>query len=89
MKNKMELSLAVALGSSLQIALFMIPFTVIVGWFVNRDMTLDFHGFESAVLFLSVLITNYLIQDGKSNYLEGFMMLASYLIIAIAFFYYP
>ena len=52
-------------------------------------MTLNFQGFETVVFFLSVLVVNYLIQDGKSNYLEGCMCLGTYIIIAIAFYVYP
>jgi Ca2+:H+ antiporter len=89
MKNKMDLALSVAIGSSTQIAMFVTPLMVVIGWMINQNMTLDFHTFESVVLFLTVFITNYLIQDGKSNWLEGAMLLAGYLIIALAFFYYP
>ncbi|KAG0242218.1 hypothetical protein BGW41_004650 [Actinomortierella wolfii] len=89
MKNKMDLAIGVAIGSSMQIALFVTPVLVILGWILNIDgMNLAFNTFETAVLFISVLIVNYLIQDGESNYLEGVMLLASYVIIAIACFFY-
>ena len=52
-------------------------------------MTLNFEAFETVVFFLSVLVVNYLIQDGKSNYLEGCMCLGTYIIIALAFYVYP
>jgi Ca2+:H+ antiporter len=89
MKDKMDLAIGVAIGSSMQIAMLITPIMVIVGWGTSKDLTLDFHAFETTVLFMSVLITNYLIQDGKSNWLEGAMLLASYAIISVAFFYYP
>jgi Ca2+:H+ antiporter len=88
-KNKMDLALGVAIGSSLQIALFVTPFLVILGWIIGEPMTLHFQGFETVVFFLSVLVVNYLIQDGKSNYLEGAMCLGTYIIIALAFYVYP
>lgn len=88
-KNKMDLALGVAIGSSMQIALFVTPFLVILGWIIDREMTLQFKGFETVVFFLSVLVVNYLIQDGRSNYLEGAMCLGTYIIIAIAFYVYP
>ncbi|KAF9978112.1 hypothetical protein BGZ73_003684 [Actinomortierella ambigua] len=89
MKNKMDLAIGVAIGSSMQIALFVTPVLVILGWILNVEgMNLAFNTFETAVLFISVLIVNYLIQDGESNYLEGVMLLASYVIIAIACFFY-
>lgn len=77
-KNKMDLAINVAIGSSLQIALFVTPFLVILGWIINKEMSLQFEGFETVVFFLSVLVVNYLIQDGKSNYLEGAMCLGTY-----------
>jgi len=88
-KNKMDLAIGVAIGSSLQIAMLVTPFLVILGWAMGREMSLFFQTFETTVFFVSVLITNYLIQDGKSNYLEGAMLLGIYTIIALSFFVYP
>ncbi|KAF2110581.1 Sodium/calcium exchanger protein-domain-containing protein [Lophiotrema nucula] len=88
-KGKMDLAIGVAIGSSLQIALFVTPFLVILGWIMHQPMTLHFQSFETVVFFLSVLVVNYLIQDGKSNYLEGAMCLGTYTIIALAFYVYP
>ncbi|KAF9182708.1 hypothetical protein BGZ51_004494 [Haplosporangium sp. Z 767] len=89
MKNKMDLAIGVAIGSSMQIALFVTPLMVIVGWIIGQPMTLFFNTFETIVLFVSILIVNYLIQDGESNWLEGVMLLSTYVIAAIAFYYYP
>lgn len=61
-KNKMDLAIGVAIGSSMQIALLVTPFLVILGWIIGQDMTLHFKTFETVVFFLSVLITNYLIS---------------------------
>ncbi|KLJ13622.1 calcium/proton exchanger [Blastomyces silverae] len=88
-KNKMDLAIGVAIGSSLQIALFVTPFLVILGWIMGRDLTLHFHSFETVTFFLSQLVVTLLIQDGKSNYLEGGLCLGMYLIIALAFYVYP
>lgn len=88
-KGKMDLAINVAIGSSMQIALFVTPFLVILGWILDEKMTLHFQGFETIIFFISVLIVNYLIQDGKSNYLEGAMCLGIYAIIALAFYIYP
>ena len=76
-KDKMDLAIGVAIGSSMQIALFVTPFLVILGWIIDKPMTLHFQTFETVVFFLSVLVVNYLIQDGKSNYLEGAMCLGT------------
>ncbi|KXT06996.1 hypothetical protein AC578_7262 [Pseudocercospora eumusae] len=88
-KDKMDLAVGVAIGSSMQIALFVTPFLVMLGWIIGQPMSLHFQGFETVVFFLSVLVVNYLIQDGKSNYLEGCMCIGTYVIIAIAFWVYP
>lgn len=88
-KDKMDLAIGVAIGSSMQIALFVTPFLVLLGWIIGQPMTLNFNTFETVVFFLSVLVVNYLIMDGKSNYLEGCMCLGMYIIIAIAFYVYP
>lgn len=88
-KNKMDLAIGVAIGSSLQIALFVTPFLVILGWMMDRNMTLHFETFETVAFFLAALVVTLLIQDGKSNYLEGVMCLGMYTIIALAFYVYP
>jgi Ca2+:H+ antiporter len=65
-KDKMDLAIGIAVGSSMQIALLIIPFSVILGWILGNDnMNLSFDGFQIAVLFVSVLLVNYLISDGK------------------------
>ncbi|OBA24239.1 calcium/proton exchanger [Metschnikowia bicuspidata var. bicuspidata NRRL YB-4993] len=89
MKDKMDLAIGVAVGSSLQIALFVTPFMVITGWIIDVPMSLYFSTFETAIMFVSVFITNLVILDGESNWLEGAMLLSTYLIVALAFFYYP
>jgi Ca2+:H+ antiporter len=73
-KDKMDLAMGVAIGSSLQIALLVTPFLVILGWIIDEKMTLHFETFETVVFFLSVLVVTYVIQDGRSNYLEGCMV---------------
>ncbi|KAI0086217.1 Sodium/calcium exchanger protein-domain-containing protein [Irpex rosettiformis] len=84
MKNKMELTIGICVGSSIQIAAFVVPLLVIVGWITHHDLTLFFADFETIVLFVSVLLVNFLVQDGKSNYMEGLMLLTLYLVIALA-----
>jgi hypothetical protein len=70
-KDKMDLAIGVAVGSSMQIALLVLPFAVVLGWGLGKeDMTLDFDGFQIAVLFVAVLLVNYLIQDGKSHWYD-------------------
>lgn len=88
-KNKMDLAINVALGSSIQIALFVTPLIVILGWIISRDMSLYFSLFETVSLFASAFIVNYLMIDGRSNYLEGALLIAAYVIIAVAAYFYP
>ncbi|KAJ2917388.1 hypothetical protein MD484_g3021, partial [Candolleomyces efflorescens] len=88
-KDKLTLSLGVAVGSSIQIALFVIPFVVTLGWILGKPLTLLFDPYESVALFLSVLTVNYVVQDGKSNWLEGFILMCLYVILAVTFWFYP
>ncbi|KAF9236747.1 calcium proton exchanger [Melanogaster broomeanus] len=88
-KDKLTLSLGVAVGSSIQIALFVIPFIVTLAWALGKPLTLLFDPFQSVTLFLSVLTVNYVVQDGKSNWLEGFILICLYLILAVSFWFYP
>lgn len=74
-KNKMDLAIGVAIGSSMQIALLVTPFLVILGWIMDKPMTLHFEIFETVVLFLSVLITNYLISVSSYALVRGYQML--------------
>ena len=86
-KNKMELSLAISLGSSMQIALFVAPLLVFVSLLFGHEMTLFFHAFEVVVLALSVLIAGQIASDGESNWLEGAQLLVVYAIVGFAFFW--
>jgi Ca2+:H+ antiporter len=86
-KNKMDLSVGIAIGSSIQIALFVTPLMVLMGWALGVPMTLQFGSFETLVTFLAVLVANFIIQDGESNWLEGAMLLITYGIIALAFLF--
>lgn len=89
MKNKLDLTINVAVGSSMQIALFLTPFLVIWGWVIDQPMSLYFHTFESILLFVSVYLAGIVLEDGESNWLEGALLIALYAIIAIAYLFYP
>ena len=88
-KNKMDLAIGVAVGSSIQIALFVTPVIVLLGWALSKDMSLYFSLFETISLFVSAFIVNFLVLDGRSNYLEGALLIAAYIIIALAAFFFP
>ncbi|BFG33630.1 hypothetical protein CerSpe_199040 [Prunus speciosa] len=86
MKDKLDISLGVAIGSSTQISMFGIPFCVVVGWIMGRPMDLNFQLFETATLFITVLVVAFMLQDGTSNYFKGLMLILCYLIVAASFF---
>lgn len=88
-KNKMDLSVSVAVGSSMQIALFVAPVLVIAGWFLGQPMDLNFNPFELVAVMVSVLIANSISSDGKSNWLEGSLLLATYAVLGLAFYFHP
>jgi len=88
-KNKMTLSLAISLGSSMQVALFVGPLLVFVSLAMGNPMTLIFNPFELAALAASAAIAALISLDGESNWLEGAQLLAVYVIVALAFFFLP
>ena len=89
LKNKMDLSLNVAVGSSLQIALFVGPLLVIIGAFMGQPMDLDFNDFELLSVVVAVLVANSISSDGRSNWLEGTLLLATYTVIGLSFYFHP
>ncbi|MEO0539688.1 MAG: calcium/proton exchanger [Cyanobacteria bacterium P01_A01_bin.105] len=89
MKDKMDLSVSVAVGSSMQIAMFVAPVLVLTGWLIGQPMDLDFNNFQLITVIVAILIANSISSDGKSNWLEGTMLLATYTIIGLAFYFHP
>eukprot|EP00931_Biecheleriopsis_adriatica_P054197 TRINITY_DN31865_c0_g2_i1.p1 TRINITY_DN31865_c0_g2~~TRINITY_DN31865_c0_g2_i1.p1 ORF type:complete len:416 (+),score=82.68 TRINITY_DN31865_c0_g2_i1:39-1286(+) len=86
MQNKMDLSLGVAAGSSCQMALLVTPFTVMVGWYYDTDMTLNFHAFQLAVLLFSVFLVTTILNNGQTNWLEGYILLVTYFVVSLIYF---
>jgi Ca2+:H+ antiporter len=86
-KNKMDLAVNIAIGSSAQIALFAAPVLVIASFFIGPGpLALVFNGFELGAILLAILIANYVTQDGESTWFEGLQLLALYAIVGTAFF---
>ncbi|KAI3737808.1 hypothetical protein L2E82_27821 [Cichorium intybus] len=85
-KDKLDITLGVAIGSSTQISMFVIPFCVVVGWIMGQPMDLNFQLFETATLFITVLVVAFMLQEGTSNYFKGVMLILCYLIVAASFF---
>jgi Ca2+:H+ antiporter len=87
-KDKMDLSVNIAIGSSAQVALFVAPVLVMASFLIGpHPLALVFNGFELGAVLIAVLIANYVTQDGRSNWFEGLQLLAVYLIFGIAFYY--
>ncbi len=87
MKGKMDLALGIALGSSMQIALFVAPVLVIAGHWMGKPLSLEFTILEVVAVMLSVSAVSLLIHDGRTNWFEGLQLLAIYTILAIAFYF--
>ncbi|KAI8898054.1 Sodium/calcium exchanger protein-domain-containing protein [Globomyces pollinis-pini] len=85
MRNKMDLAIGVALGSTLQVSIFVTPLLVIIAWIMNVPLTLSFPVFDVAVVFVTTIVVVHLCNDGQSNWLEGFMLLMSYVVVAFAY----
>lgn len=87
--NKMDLTLGVVVGSSTQIAVFAVPLLVLVGWVVGQPLTLDFSIFQTTVVTLSTIIVSIVISNGRSNWLEGALLLAAYAVVGVAMYWHP
>lgn len=88
-KNRMDLSLQIAIGSAIQVPMVVAPLLVLVSLFMPQHLNLVFDTLELICIVLSVLIVNIIIVDGESNWLEGLQLVAAYVIVAVAFFFHP
>lgn len=88
-KNKVNLASSVAMGSSLQIAMFVTPILVFAGSLMGKTMNLDFDNFTVLGMGIAVLMTNSIRPDSRSNWLEGILLLMTYVMLATAFFLHP
>lgn len=87
LKNQLSLSVEIAVGSSLQIALFVVPVLVFISLLFGTHLTLVFNQFELIALIGGVLITALVAMDGEANWLEGAILVALYIMLALAFFF--
>ncbi|KAG4923656.1 hypothetical protein AAZX31_18G062200 [Glycine max] len=85
-KNKLDISLGVAMGSATQISMFVVPFSVVVAWIMGIEMDLDFNLLETGCLAFTIIVTAFTLQDGTSHYLKGVVLFLCYIIIAACFF---
>jgi len=75
--GRINLAIAVIVGSTLQISLFVTPFLVMVGWAIGKSMSLQFDTFETIILAMSVLVVDCLVRDGQTNYFEGLLLIGT------------
>ncbi|MFI5247527.1 MAG: hypothetical protein ACHQWV_03125, partial [Nitrospirales bacterium] len=88
-KDLMDLSFGIAVGASTQVALFVAPVLVFVGYLMGQPMDLHFTAFEIVAIVLAVTTVSNLTSDGESHWMEGVMLMAVYLMLAIGFFFLP
>jgi Ca2+:H+ antiporter len=89
MKNQMDLAYHIAVGSSMQIALFVAPVLVFLSYAIGKPMNLLFSTFEVITVGIAAMVVSLVGADGESNWMEGVLLLAVYVIIALAFFFLP
>ena len=86
-KDKMDLAMGIAVGSCTQISLFVVPLTVLVGWMVDRKMNLNFPHFEVILFILSIFTVSVVLGNPSSHWLEGSLLMTTYLLIAVGFWF--
>lgn len=87
-RNRVEVALGVAVGSSTQVSVLLLPFCVILAWMMGLPLDLDFAPFEAVVFFLSILLSIVVLQDGSSNWLRGVVLLIAYFFCAAGFWFH-
>ncbi|RDX60867.1 Vacuolar cation/proton exchanger 1, partial [Mucuna pruriens] len=85
-KNKLDISLSVAMGSATQISMFVVPLSVVVAWIMGIRMDLDFSLLETGCLAFTIIVTAFTLQDGTSHYMKGVVLTLCYIVIAACFF---
>merc|ERR1711988_1067138 len=81
-KNKMDLAVTIAVGSSCQMALLVTPFAVLTGWVLDIPMSLDFHGLQMVCMVLTILTVSSVIKDGSVTWIHGSLLFSMYIVIA-------
>merc|ERR1719424_628503 len=88
-QDKPGLSIGIAVGSSTQISLFVVPFAVIMGWFIDQPMDLDFGSLNTTVVDISVIVVLSVVVDGNANWLQGYLLVSAYFVIAVLYWNLP
>lgn len=80
-------TLAVALGSSVQIALFVLPLVVVIGWVTGKEMTLKFPSYEVYLYLVAVVLVSLCLSNQRSNWLEGSLLVSTYVLVAVGIYF--
>merc|ERR1719440_516992 len=88
-QDKLGLSVSIAIGSSTQIALFVVPLSVLIGWCMEQPMDLNFGALNSSLITLSAVVVLSMVVDGHSNWLQGYLLVTVYSIVAVMYWYLP
>lgn len=88
LKDRLNLSLSIAVGSSVQVSLCLLPLLVLIGWMIGQPMSLLFDTYETICLVVAIIIVNAAIADGRTNFLEGAVLMMTFVCIAIVTWYY-
>jgi Ca2+:H+ antiporter len=89
LKNQMDLAVSTVTGDSLLISLFVAPLLVLVGQAIGQPIDLNFNPFQVVALAIAVTVTNLVSSAGRSNWLDGTLLLATYIVLGVAFYYHP
>lgn len=87
--DKPGLSIGIAVGSSTQISLFVVPFSVLAGWWINQPMDLNFGSLNTTVMSISVVVVLSVVVDGAANWLQGYLLVSAYFVIAVLYWHLP
>eukprot|EP00760_Papus_ankaliazontas_P007869 PhM_4_TR13571/c0_g1_i1/m.80123/K07300/chaA, CAX; Ca2+:H+ antiporter len=88
-KGNLDISFGIAIGSSIQIACFVVPFTVLTAWACGLPLTMNFHPFATCIVFCSVVVLNTLTTTGRCHWLNGVMLLLAYVMLSLAYLHMP
>merc|ERR1719343_1009868 len=87
--DKPGLSIGIAVGSSTQISLFVVPCAVLIGWAIDQPMDLNFGSLNVTVMSISVIVVLSVVVDGQANWLQGYLLMSSYVIVGVLFWFLP
>merc|ERR1719221_2356239 len=87
--DKPGLSIGIAVGSSTQISLFVVPMAVLCGWVIDQPMDLNFGSLNTTVMCISVVVVLSVVVDGAANWLQGYLLVSAYFVVAVLYWHLP